>query len=857
MKLPKLLTLSIAGLGLGLSAEADWILIEDFENAAYEDFNFWKRFAPQGDIFLDGLDPTNLANGHYFADPGPQTDGQNNQIHNAFTLPSPIPEGGKGTLKYRVYFYESGPFNLNIGLSATTVQIDENLSKDNGQMIAPTTYGDFESQVGWTDLGIITVRNGNGFSNTDVPIPVGEWITLYYLVDNGKDVTQFYYKLDSMAEPEVVKMVDGTTEVLFRNGTIDPLVTLNVISAGSNAGQVSVYLLDDIYYDPTGFNLDGGTIIGGDPTWAGFDLVNEAGDANTGEWLGWVNAGAAPWIWIYDVRNYFSIDENQVTDDGSWAYVPYTGLPYESWTPDASSYVNTEDFLGWLYVAGSDYVYSYTFERWLYLPVPQVGAAGAWCYIPEAPEPIIDADYPLPALAVEPFIDGVLSDGEWAQAITYSHSYAALVPTGIGTSKLDIDAGSALTNAPRASADVYMGTTAQGLYVGFKVVDDQITTTHALGTAGNASDGVQLGIDVNPSPSDRTSTVLFDINPRSLVDGQLADQVNIFPRWAGDGLNMQTSGVRASSEILADGYTLEVMIPWALVTAFGVDNALELGAEFRLTVVLLDQDAGDGNDSFEILWDSGAGTLGIGNAATWPTAQISQAPIKTAANYSIPLVEVGPSVDGVIADGEWAMAEYIEASYDNWVARSAGVSRNIDPAAERAEGDIYVMATTEAIYMGALIKDSHVRITTPFGAASNNEDGVQMAIDLDPNPTDREATSVLWDFTAATVADGTLTGPANIFGRWGIEDGYNPEWNVQAAGALTEDGYLIEVKLPWQTMENLGYSNPIAHGTRFSLSFIVVNVLEDGTVDELLVDFGNGAFSIGNPATWNDAIIDD
>lgn len=856
MKVLNLLATSCLTAVCALTASAEWILIEDFENAVYEDFNLWKRYAPQGDLFLEALDPTNLANGHYFADPGPQTDGQNNQIHNGFTLPAPIPEGGKGTLKYRVYFYESGPFNLNIGLSDTPVVIDPELSKENGQMIAPTTYGDFESQVGWTDLGIITVRNGNGFSNTVVPIPVGEWVTVYYLVDNGRDITQFYYKLDSMEAPAIIEMVDGTTDVLFRNGTTDPLVTLNVISAGSNSGQVSVFLLDDIYYDPTGFNLDGTIVDPGDPVWAGFDIVNEAGDANTGDWLGWINASEDPWIYVYNVQNFFAIQESDVSPSGAWAYIPYTGTAWEAFEIGSDGLVNTGTFLNWLYVPGGDWVFSYTFERWLYMPQPAPGAGGAWAYIPEAPEPPVPADYPLPSLVAEPFIDGILAEGEWAGAIMAEHRYSALVPTGIGTSKLDIDAGSPQPDAPRASAEVYMGTTAQGLYVGFNVTDDQITTTHQLGQAGNGSDGVQLGIDLNPNPSDRTSTVLLDINPTSLVDGQPTGPTNVFPRWAADGYPMQTWGVRASSEIVEGGYTIEVMVPWVMLGSFGVDNPLTQGSDFRLTVVLLDQDAGVGNDTFEILWDAGAGVLGIGSAANWPTAAISAPLTKTAAKYSVPIVDVAPTIDGTVSEGEWALAEYTEASYDNWVARSAGVSRNIDPEASRAEGGIFLMATDEALYMGAVITDPFVRITTPFATGSNNEDGVQMAIDMNPNPGNRD-TSVLWDFTAATVADGTLSGPANIFGRWGIVPGYDAAWGIQAAGSLTDTGYIIEVKMPWQVMQDLGYVNPLEAGSPFTLSFIVVNVLEDGTVDELLVDFGNGAFTIGDSSTWNEAVIDD
>jgi len=59
---------------------------------------------------------------------------------------------------------------------------------------------------------------------------------------------------------------------------------------------------------------------GGFETWAGY-LVLETGDANTGEWLGWVNVSAKPWILNYDLNQWMYINESEVSDSGSWAYV--------------------------------------------------------------------------------------------------------------------------------------------------------------------------------------------------------------------------------------------------------------------------------------------------------------------------------------------------------------------------------------------------------------------------------------------------------------------------------------------------------------------------------------------------------
>ncbi|MFO7725926.1 MAG: hypothetical protein R6V45_10290 [Oceanipulchritudo sp.] len=859
MRLLKLLPLTCLTATVSLTAVADWTLIDDFETKrGIEDYNIRLKFDGQGDILIDQFDPQDPDNWVYFADPGPSRDvGGNNQIWNSMTLPEPVPADGKATLKYRMYFFESGPFNVNLGLSDTPVEIDESLPPEEGQMLAPNDYSDFESQVGWTDKGIITVRNGNGFSDTVVPIPVGEWTTLYYLIDNELDRTQLFYQGESMDEPELVELVDGSTDFIFRNGTTDPLVTFTVISAGSNSGPVSVFLLDDIYYDPTGFNLDGAELPEGPASWAGYPVINEAGDADTGDWLGWVSALSDPWIFVYSVGNFFYMPEEEVTDSGAWTYIPYQDLPWEEWEIGADGLVNTENFLNWLFVPGGDWVFSYTLERWIYLPQPAAGAAGVWSYVPEKPEPLVNADYPLVALTETPLIDGILSDGEWDEADMYEHSYEALIPTGIGTSKLDNDAGSPQPEAPRASADVYVGATKQGLYMGFNVIDDELTTVHEFATAGNNSDGVQVGIDVNPDPSNRDSTVLFDINPTSLVDGEPTGPVNVYARWATEGYDV-TWGVKAASTIVDDGYTVEVMIPWAFANSFGIENPFEIGSNFRLTTILVDPDAGIDGDSLEILWDSGAGTLGIGNAATWPTAAMAEERVKAPITYSVPMVSTEPTVDGSIGTDEYRMAEYTEASYDNWVANAGGNSREADPDATRSEGDIYLMATDEALYMAADIVAPTISITNTFGTASNNESGVQMAVSMDPDPTTRDDASVLWDFTPVTVEGGELTGPANIFGRWGISPGYDADWGVEAAGSLTDDGYIIEVKLPWDVMRdsvNVPTANPLEKGDTFSLSFIVVNVLEDGTVNELLVDFGDGEMTIGNAATWNKAVI--
>ena len=164
-------------------------------------------------------------------------------------------------------------------------------------------------------------------------------------------------------------------------------------------------------------------------------------------------------------------------------------------------------------------------------------------------------------------------------------------------------------------------------------------------------------------------------------------------------------------------------------------------------------------------------------------------------------------------------------------------------------------ATDEAIYWAAQIVDPDITITNEFGVASNQMDGVQMLITLDPNPVNRD-TAILWDFTAATVVDGELTGPANIFARFALA-GYEESWGVEAGGSFTEDGYIIEVKMPWQFLRDLGVDNPLEDQDVFRLSWILVDKLDADTANDLITDLGNGNFAVGDPSIWSKAVLDD
>jgi hypothetical protein len=318
----KLITAGVVLCVPALVSLAEWVLIQDFEDVTYDDFDLFKRFPPQGDLFLSGYDPDDVTNGHYYCDPGLEVSGANNQVWNGITLPAPVEEGQVATIKFDLYFFSMGPYNLNIGLSTIPVTVDDSLTKENGQLLAPSEYDAFESQAAFT-VGNFQFRSGADFAYADTLYPVRQWFTMYYVIDNGADRTYFYYKTSAMATPVHIPLPESDY-ASFRNGATDPLVTWIIAAAGSKDGLVDVFLLDNLYIDLSGVNLDGGTHVGetGYGFWAGYPLVDMAGNADTGGWLGWINAADPAWIYLYNLAGYVYLPEAFVNPAGSWAYVP-------------------------------------------------------------------------------------------------------------------------------------------------------------------------------------------------------------------------------------------------------------------------------------------------------------------------------------------------------------------------------------------------------------------------------------------------------------------------------------------------------------------------------------------------------
>lgn len=59
--------------------------------------------------------------------------------------------------------------------------------------------------------------------------------------------------------------------------------------------------------------------------WAGRWVADEAGTANTGDFLGFIDVDEAPFIWLYSWSRYAFLPEEIITNNGSWVFLPFLG----------------------------------------------------------------------------------------------------------------------------------------------------------------------------------------------------------------------------------------------------------------------------------------------------------------------------------------------------------------------------------------------------------------------------------------------------------------------------------------------------------------------------------------------------
>ncbi len=213
-------------------------------------------------------------------------------------------------------------------------------------------------------------------------------------------------------------------------------------------------------------------------------------------------------------------------------------------------------------------------------------------------------NYNIPYAAVTPLYDGVISAGEWDDALAVNVSYADFITNGIGTS---------ITASTPDAADIsgvyYFKWDQTYLYMAFVVTDDMLQWRKAYPGPYNGQDAVQICFNPYNSASAvfETGAWIFDIVAET-SDTQGAD----IYRHTGP-LNTDPNNIASTISETNDGYVIEAAIAWQEIKS---SLTATQGDIHGIGLMILDF---DGSVADNLLCDFGSGANVIGDPAQWNT----------------------------------------------------------------------------------------------------------------------------------------------------------------------------------------------------------------------------------------------
>jgi len=311
---------------------AEWTLIEDWEDGNADGWFITRDQNPEATgsghrFFTDPEDPSNTV--HYL-----QTDGIGENFANYFAatnLPQPVGADDVATLYFR--YYQTASFNaVHFGL--THVTVDPALTPE--EQLQTHSFGSYEVLVKMHEDAGFQVRDGNTykFINEFGDMENNVWYEFWVVMDNSDSTFKTYVKGGERFPEQTLLLVPELNEddeptgntfddALYRNATGEPLTTLLMAAFGGRPSDPVIpdpHYFDDIYMDFSGENLESAVETEEPTTWGGFE-VSAAGDADTEDWLGWVNVSNAPWIWSYSLETHIFMDEPDPDSFGEWGWI--------------------------------------------------------------------------------------------------------------------------------------------------------------------------------------------------------------------------------------------------------------------------------------------------------------------------------------------------------------------------------------------------------------------------------------------------------------------------------------------------------------------------------------------------------
>lgn len=120
-------------------------------------------------------------------------------------------------------------------------------------------------------------------------------------------------------------MTDGTATGEFVD---TPGILFSVAAAGTSSVEFPYDGSSAVVLAFTGFDSDYGvdnlrieTASPAGETWAGFPIFAD-GYVSTEDWLGWVYVRSSPWVWVNSFSKWLYMPESSVSASGAWAYAP-------------------------------------------------------------------------------------------------------------------------------------------------------------------------------------------------------------------------------------------------------------------------------------------------------------------------------------------------------------------------------------------------------------------------------------------------------------------------------------------------------------------------------------------------------
>ncbi|MFO7725823.1 MAG: hypothetical protein R6V45_09775 [Oceanipulchritudo sp.] len=239
-------------------------------------------------------------------------------------------------------------------------------------------WGDMESIFRVANLNYaFDVYNESGYETFGFPFE-DTWYQVWMVLDNATDIYTVHIKgSDDYQEQTQAITFSGNADLTMRVRSDGPIYRFGIVQ---NIGTVAVPIdrdpiyLDNLFIDYSGANLEEPSVE--DEGWGPYE-PDSTGWVDTGDFLGWVYPDSG-YLWVSSLSRSIYMPGDFVGEGGAWGYV--TGSPTEWGTsPNGDGWYFHESFLGWVFPEG-DYVIVASLDSYTYLPESNLETPGSWVY---------------------------------------------------------------------------------------------------------------------------------------------------------------------------------------------------------------------------------------------------------------------------------------------------------------------------------------------------------------------------------------------------------------------------------------------------------------------------------------------